>query len=207
MKILGLTGGIASGKSTVAQMFAELGAVVLSADQDARAVLEAGSPTLSAVLNAFPETRNDEGTVNRSVLATRIYSNAEARKQLESLMHPAIFARMKQATELARSNPNPGILVYEVPLLYESHRESLFDAVIAVLSNPTLQATQLQERERKAGRPLLTEEQISERLAAQLPAEEKARRADFVIRTDRPIAQTRREVETLWQRLSHSSQA
>lgn len=201
MKILGLTGGIASGKSTVARMFEELGATVLSADQDARAVLEPGSPTLAAVLQTFPEARNADGTVNRSALAAHIFSDTNARKQLEALMHPAIFARMRQATEEARKNPAPGVLIYEVPLLYESHRESLFDSIIAVLANPTVQAERLQERERKAGRPPLTEEQIVERLSAQLPAEEKARRADFVIRTDVPLEETRKAVEQLWNSL------
>lgn len=202
MQILGLTGGIASGKSTVARMFAELGATVLSADLDARAVLEPASPTLTAVLNAFPEVRNTDGTVNRAALAARIFSDTDARKQLESLMHPAIFARMKEATDRARSSPTPGVMIYEVPLLFESRRESLFDGIVAVLANPAVQAERLQERERKAGRPPLTEEQITERLAAQMPPEEKARRADYVIHTDIPLEQTREQVIALWNRVS-----
>jgi dephospho-CoA kinase len=203
MRIIGLTGGIASGKSTVARLFAAHGAQVFSADEDARAVLAPGSPTLTQVLATFPDCRNPEGTLNRSCLAARIFADPVARQQLEAIMHPAIFERMQEAIQKART-AGPGVLLYEVPLLYEKQREGQFEAIVATLSSPTVQAERLQQREIAAGRPPLTEEAIAERFAAQFPSEEKARRADYVIRTDVPLEDTEHAVTTLWKHLTAS---
>jgi dephospho-CoA kinase len=198
VKIIGLTGGIASGKSTVAKMLAALGATVLSADEDARAVLAPDAPLLAAVFAAFPEVRRADGTLDRAALAARIFADPDAREHLESLTHPAIIARMRGAVAAARADSRPGILVYETPLLYEADLESLFDAVVVVYCPPEVQAERLQAREAAAGRPPLTPEQIADRLAAQLSAEEKARRADYVVRSDVSVEETRAQVERLW---------
>lgn len=194
MKVIGITGGIASGKSTVTKMFAELGAQTASADEDARAVLEPGSPTLDAVFTAFPDVRNPDGTLNRSALGARIFPDMDARKALESLTHPAIIERMKSRIETVRQSDEVGLLIYEVPLLYEAGLESLFDRVVAVVASREAQAERLQAREASAGRPPLTEDAIDARLTAQLSSDEKARRADEVIRTDVPMDETRQAV-------------
>jgi dephospho-CoA kinase len=217
MNVYALTGGIASGKSTVAQMFADLGAEVRSADIDAREVLIPPSPTLQAVLTAFPDVQNPDGTVNRQRLGEQIFSDPEARQRLNAIMHPAIRLRMRAAIDSARSsdcNDSPcsleeraGVLLYEVPLLYEGGLETWFDGVVVVLANRALQAERLQAREAKAGRPPLTEEQIAERLQAQMSPEEKAERADFVIRTDIPLRETEAEVRQIWQRWQHRQNA
>ena len=201
MKIIGLTGGIASGKSTVSRMFRGRGAVTCSADEDARAVLTDGSPTLVNVLAAFPEARAADGTLDRAKLAERIFADPAARARLEALLHPAIIARMPEAIDAARSI-GAGVLAYETPLLYEARLEPLFDAVIAVLATPELQRERLQARERAAGRDPLTEDELSARLGAQTPPEEKARRADFVVRTDGSLAETEAQVRDVWERLS-----
>lgn len=194
MKTVAITGGIAGGKSAVSAMFADLGAEVHSADEDARAVLAPGSPTLSAVLNAFPTAKTPDGRLDRAALAAVIFADLEARIRLNSLMHPAIRARMRAAIDAAKASERPGALVYEVPLLYEGGLETWFDVVIAVLASSKRQAERLQEREAKAGRIPLTDPEIAERLSAQLPPEEKARRADYVIRTDVSMEETRHEV-------------
>lgn len=198
----GLTGGIASGKSTVARMFADLGAQTASADEDARAVLAPGSAILVAVLTAFPEAANADGTVNRVALGARIFADTDARNRLNALMHPAIRVRMRGVLEAARASDLPGLLVYEVPLLFEGELQTWFDATVATLATRNDQATRLQEREQSAGRVFLTEDALAERLAAQMPPEEKARRADFVIRTDTTLEETRQQVEAVYRALT-----
>ena len=193
---MGVTGGIATGKSTVTRLLAGRGAATCSADEDARAVLEPGSATLADVFAAFPSVRAGDGTLDRSRLAAEIFADTDARKQLETLTHPAIIARMQAAINAVRAAG--GLLVYETPLLYEAGLGGLFDVVVAVVAAGNTQAERLQEREARAGRPPLTDAAIAARLAAQLPAEEKARRADYVIHTDGTLAETVAQVGRFW---------
>jgi dephospho-CoA kinase len=202
MKIIGITGGIASGKSTVTRMFEALGGISLSADLDARAVLSEGSPALAEVFTLFPEVRRPDGSLDRAALAARIFSDPSDKKRLESITHPAIISRMRAAIDAARASQEESILFYEVPLLYERDLADLFDAVIAVLATPSLQAERLQARERAAGRPALSESDITNRLAAQMSPDEKARLADHVIRTDSPLSQTEEQVRQVWNMLT-----
>ncbi len=204
MKIIGITGGIACGKSTVTQLFAERGARTRSADADARTVLQPGETTLAAVRAAFPDATLPDGTLDRARLAATIFADADARRRLEAITHPAILARMRAAIEAARASSDDGLLVYETPLLYEAALEPLFDAVIAVVASPGVQAARLQAREAAAGRPALTADAIAGRLDAQLSNEEKARRADFVVRTDGRLAETEAQVECIWVELSRA---
>ncbi|GAB4462802.1 MAG: dephospho-CoA kinase [Armatimonadaceae bacterium] len=213
MKVFAITGGIGTGKSAVARMFATHGAQIASADEDARAVLEPGSPTLAAVQKAFPEAFSSEGTLQRATLGGIIFQNPEARQTLNALMHPAIRQRMRMVIDAARHTEGPGVLLYEVPLLYEGGLETWFDGVIVAYAPPEVQADRLQERERTAGRPLLTPQQLQDRLQSQMPVEEKARRADYVIRTDSPFTETEAQVRALWENwqnqgwVAHASQA
>lgn len=201
MKVMGLTGGIACGKSTVTRMLRDLGAEIASADEDARAVLSPGSQTLADVQAAFPDVFAPDGTLDRAALGTRIFADPAARARLEAIMHPAIFERMQQTVYRARQ-AGPGVLIYEVPLLFEKERQGLFDAVVAIVAPPDVQARRLQEREALAGRPPLTDEAIAERLGAQMPTHEKARRADYVVRSDVPLDAMRADVARLWETLT-----
>jgi dephospho-CoA kinase len=196
VKIVGVTGGIASGKSTVTRMLAALGAETRSADEDARAVLVDGSPALAAVVSAFPEARRADGTLDRAALATCIFDDPQARERLEAITHPAIITRMTAAIRSARDSGS-GLLIYETPLLYEADLADLFDAVIAVIATPELQAERLQAREVAAGRPPLSPTAVAARLAALMPPEEKAHRADYVVRTDIPLGATKEQVERI----------
>ncbi|MBC7805969.1 MAG: dephospho-CoA kinase [Akkermansiaceae bacterium] len=198
MKILGITGGIACGKSFVTRLFAGWGARTASADADARTVVLPGSATLVTVLDAFPEARSPDGTLDRARLAARIFGDADARAKLEDILHPAIFAEMQRAINGARSVSDAPLFAYEVPLLFEKNRAAMFDATMAVVCSPETQAARLQERERTAGRPVLSAEQIAERLSAQLPNPEKARRANFVIHTDGSLEDTESQARAVW---------
>lgn len=197
MHVWAITGAIACGKSTVARLFAQLGAQVRSADDDARAVLEE-SAVRDAVRGAFPDAFDDDGALDRAALGRRIFADPEARRTLNALTHPAIRRRMRAAIDAARADTRPGLLLYEVPLLYEGALEGWFDGVIAVAASPDAQAERLQAREAAAGRPPLTADAIAARLSAQISADEKARRADVVVRTDTELEQTRAQVARLW---------
>jgi dephospho-CoA kinase len=209
VKVIGVTGGIASGKSTVMRMFAARGASLFSADEDARAVLSADSPILEQVFSLFPSVRREDGTLDRAGLATIIFANPADRERLEALTHPAIFERMqlvitRKRKEMSDDPHDCPVVFYEVPLLFEKKREGLFDAIIAVYAPPEILAQRLQAREKVAGRPPLTEQEIAQRLAAQLPVEEKARRADFVIRTDVPLSDTEAAVDRIFKQLTQT---
>jgi dephospho-CoA kinase len=192
MKVWAITGGIACGKSTVSKLFAECGAILASADDDARAVLAEGEPTRTAVLEAF-------GTTERTELAARIFADPDARKRLNSLMHPAIRQRMRARIEAAQQGPTAGLLLYEVPLLFEGGLETWFQGVIAVAADRTTQLERLRGRG-------LTEEAAQQRLDAQLDPEEKVRRAHFVVRTDTSLLQTQYAVETIYRSILESAE-
>jgi dephospho-CoA kinase len=193
MQTWAITGGIACGKSTVSKLFADCGAKIASADEDARAVLAEGQPTRVAVLEAF-------GTVERAALAAKIFGDPEARKKLNSLMHPAIRQRMRTTLEAAKADPTPGLLLYEVPLLYEGALESWFEGVIAVAARPDIQLERLRARG-------LSEDAARQRLASQLDPEEKVRRADFVVRTDTTLSQTQDAVAQIYQAILKSAES
>jgi len=184
MHVWAITGGIACGKSTVSQLFAEQGARVASADDDARAVLTDGSGTREAVLAAF-------GTVDRAELGKRIFADPEARKTLNAIVHPAIRRRMRATIDAARRESTQGLLLYEVPLLYEGGLETWFDGVIAVQASPEAQLGRLRARG-------LSEAAAHQRLAAQLDPREKVRRAQWVVSTDISLEETRAAVATVY---------
>src|SRR5438445_13066298 len=131
MRVLGLTGGIGSGKSMVAQIFARLGAVVIDADQLARAVVEPGQPALEEIATAFgrdvllPDGRLDRGKLGRIIFADPI-----ARARLNAITHPRIQERM--AAEMALRGTRPGLLIVDIPLLYENDRSDTVESVIVV---------------------------------------------------------------------------
>ena len=127
MYILGITGGIACGKSQVTGFFAGWGAIVASADEDARAVIAPGSPLLEDVFAAFPGAKSPDGTLDRRKLGAETFGKLGARARLEALLHPAIFERMTRAINAARTGDDAPMLAYEVPLLFEKERESWFD--------------------------------------------------------------------------------
>jgi dephospho-CoA kinase len=189
--ILGLTGGIASGKSCVAAMFAELGAVVVSADQLAREVVAPGSPTLLELVSAFgPKVLDAAGELDRTTLGRLVFADPAARQRLDALTHPAIGRLAEERLRELRARNVP-LVVYEAPLLFEAGAEHRVDRVLTVMVDPETQRARVAQRDR------LPAEEVETRIAAQWPQAEKVARADYVIDNSGSLAETRRQVAAL----------
>ena len=191
MKVLGLTGGIGSGKSMVASMFANLGAEVIDADQLARDVVEPGQPALEEIATAFGrEILLPDGRLDRGKLARIIFADPIARARLNAITHPRIQERM--ATEMALRGSRPGVLIVDIPLLYENDRTGTVDNVIVVWVDTKTQLRRLVERDG------LTADEARQRIAAQMPLDEKRARADMVVDNSGSRQNTRRQVEAIY---------
>ena len=180
MRLVGLTGGIATGKSTFAALLRARGAPVLDADLLAREAVAKGSPGLADVVAAFgPEVLDAGGELDRKRMAARVFADPAAREALERIVHPRVRAAM--AGEVARlAAAGAPLAFYDVPLLYEAGREGDVDLVAVVWAPPEAQL------ERLAARDGMGRAAAEARLAAQLPIDEKAARADAVIANDGP---------------------
>jgi len=191
VKVLGLTGGIGSGKSMVASMFANLGAEVIDADQLAREVVEPGQPALEEIATAFGrEILLPDGRLDRGKLARIIFADPIARARLNAITHPRIQERM--ATEMALRGSRPGVLIVDIPLLYENDRTGTVDSVIVVWVDTKTQLRRLVERDG------LTADEARQRIAAQMPLDEKRARADMVVDNSGSRQNTRRQVEAIY---------
>lgn len=196
MQVVGLTGGIGSGKSTVAAMLSELGAVVIDADRLAREVVSVGSPGLQQVVRRFgPDVLDAEGALDRKGLGRKVFKDAAARRDLEAIIHPRVAA-LSQARIQAALEAGAPLVVYDVPLLYENKLDAGLPAVVVVRVSPAVQ------RSRVAGRDGLPEDEIEDRIAAQMPLADKVARAQYVIDNDGPVEETRVQVEALFTRLT-----
>ena len=193
MRVLGLTGGIGSGKSTVAEMFAELGAEIIDADQLAREVVEPGQPALEEIVTRFGTgILLANGRLDRHQLGTLVFADAAARADLDAITHPRIRDRMEAAVTARRARE--GVLLLDIPLLYENARTALVEKVIVVWVDARTQVRRLTER---GG---LTAEEVRQRIAAQMPLDEKRVLADHVIDNRGSKDATRRQVEAIYRR-------
>ena len=191
MRVLGLTGGIGSGKSMVGQIFAWLGAVVIDADQLAREVVEPGQPALQEIATTFGrDVLLADGRLDRSKLAGIIFADPAERARLDAITHPRIRARMDEEIKARRSGP--GVLIVDIPLLYENDRTHSVERVIVVWVDPQ---TQLRRIRRRDG---LSAEAARQRIAAQMPLDAKRARADHVIDNSGSREDTRRQVEAIY---------
>ena len=197
MQILGITGGIATGKSTVTQMLADLGAPTISADAVARALLAPGTPTTAAVLSAFPACADaDEAQkINRRALAQIIFADRDARRQLEALTHPPIIAVLRAQIAEWRRSGTARAAAAEIPLLFEVGSEHDLDQVVVAACAAPVQIARL------CARDGIEAAEAERQVAAQWPLAEKIARADFVVTTDRDLDDTRRQVAALWESL------
>jgi dephospho-CoA kinase len=194
LKLVGLTGGIGSGKSTVARMIAALGVPVLDADQLAREVVTPGQPAHAAIAAAWPAVVAADGSLDRRRLGAIVFADAGARRRLEAITHRPIQALMEaRAAELARQGHR--LAFYEASLLVETGRQRDFDGLVVVTAT---EATQL---ERAVARDRLSLDQIRARLAAQLPQAEKVRAATHLIDNDGELAATQAQVVELIRQL------
>lgn len=196
MRVIALTGGIGSGKSRVAALLRELGAAVISADELAREVTRRCRPAYHAVVEAFgPEVVGPDGELDRRALARRVFADPDARRRLEAITHPAIMAEMAARLAALGSAPEPPpAVVLEIPLLFETGRERDFEQVWVVTAPDEVRLRRVVERDG------LPPEEVRARMCAQLPQEEKARRAHVVIDNGGDWEATERQVRAAWQR-------
>ena len=191
MRVLGLTGGIGSGKSMVAEMFARLGAVVIDADKLAREVVEPGQPALEEIAAAFgPQVLLPDGRLDRPKLGDIIFADPAQRAKLDAITHPRIRARMEEEIKARRSGP--GVLIVDIPLLYENDRGRSVERVIVVWVDPLTQLRRIRERDG------LTADAARQRIAAQMPLEAKRARADHVIDNSGSRAETQAQVGAIY---------
>jgi dephospho-CoA kinase len=189
MLVVGLTGGIGSGKSTVAQNFAELGALVIDADQLARMAIERGTDGFADVMLRFGDEVIRNGDIDRKKLAEIVFSDEGARKDLEGIIHPRVQALFAQAVADLDIDD---ILIYEIPLLVETGASEKFDYVITVESDIELRKARLLKKG-------LYISQIEKRMASQASEEARTAVADAVIRNDGDEDSLLRQVENLWE--------
>jgi dephospho-CoA kinase len=198
MYLVGLTGGIASGKSYVASLLGELGASTVDADQVAREVVVPGSTGLVQVVGAFGfEILSPSGELDRAKLGEIVFADPEKRTELENILHPLIKAR---TTQLISEQPSE-IVVYAVPLLVEANVDYPFDTIITVEAGVENQVSRL-----------MTSRQMSEsdaraRIEAQTTSAERVARANFVIDSSGPKEQTRLQVVEVWKQLLEAAKA
>lgn len=190
---LGLTGGIACGKSTVAAMLVRRGAILIDADQIARIVVEPGSPVLDRIVERFGQAvLNPDGSLHRKKLGEIVFNDASAREDLERLIHPAIRAMMtERMAHFEREHPRK-LVVVDVPLLFESKLEGMFSEIMLVYIPKELQLTRLMHRDG------LTAEQAESRLNAQMPIEDKKALADIIIDNRGSLEETERQIDRFW---------
>lgn len=194
--VIGITGGIASGKSLVASELARRGAFVIDVDQVARALVEPGEPALDEIIREFgPRFRRDDGTLDRRALGMLVFSDGDALARLNEIMFP----RLREATErqvreaLARSH---SIVVVDAAVLYEAGLDALVDRVICVTADEAVRVRRVMARNGLSRREAL------DRVKAQLGIEEQARRADFVVENNGSPEDVARQVDLILDRLA-----
>lgn len=187
--VVGLTGGIGSGKSLAAQFFSQLGALVIDADQLARSAIERGSEGFDEVLLRFGDSVLKNGDIDRVALGQIVFENPQAKKDLEEIIHPRIRAEFEDAV----ASLNPGqIMVYEIPLLVETNAADRFDFIITVESDPELRKQRLRARG-------MFSSDIDKRMASQATEQQRRAIADCVLTNDGTEDELLRQVENIWE--------
>lgn len=186
---IGLTGGIGSGKSTVAGLLAARGARVIDADRIAREVVEPGTPGLDAVVGAFGAgVLTAEGALDRPALAAVVFADPDARRRLDGIVHPLVRAR---ATELVAAAPPDAVVVQDVPLLVETGQAASYDLVLVVQADPATRVRRL------VGRGL-SEDDARARIAAQATDEQRRAVADVVLDNSGTVEELEAQVDRFW---------
>jgi len=199
MKVIGLTGGIATGVSTVAQMFHELGAIIIEADKIARDVVEPGTQTYRKIVETFGrEVLSADGTIDRKRLGQIVFADDAARRRLNRITHSAIRRLIEEEVERLRGSNPDAIVLIDVPLLLDTTGPDTFDmdGVIVVTAAKDAQIERLMRRD------TLPEEDAQRRVAAQRPVDEKAEEADWIVRNTGSLEETRRQVASLWRQIT-----
>ncbi|MEC3757306.1 dephospho-CoA kinase [Bacillus halotolerans] len=189
--VIGLTGGIASGKSTVANMLIDKGITVIDADIIAKQAVEKGMPAYRQIIDEFGEDiLLENGDIDRRKLGALVFTNEQKRLALNSIVHPAVREEMLKRRDESIANQET-FVVLDIPLLFESKLESLVDKIIVVSVTKELQLERLTKRNQ------LTEEEALSRIRSQIPLEEKVSRADNVIDNSGPLEETKQQLEEI----------
>ncbi len=193
MVVIGVTGGVGTGKSTVAHMFKQLGAVVLDADAMAHEAMEPKRLAWRRIVKTFGEdVLNDDQTINRRALAALVFQHAQRRAQLEAILHPPIWRLMKQHVQELKRSRRVRAVVLDVPLLVEAGAQGLVDALVVVTAPPQVQ------RERLTHKLGWSDEETNARIAAQWALSAKVAVADYVVDNGDGVDATRRQVKHIW---------
>jgi dephospho-CoA kinase len=195
IKVIGLTGGIASGKSTVSSMLRQLGADVIDADAIARDVVEPGTPGLAEVARRFPGVLGADGRLDRAKLGARIFFDPQERAALNAILHPLIQEEFRRRTAALEAQGKP-LVVYDAALLIENGLHRAMDAVVVVNAPEDVQRRRLMERNG------LTREEADARLASQMPLREKLQHATWVVENGGTLEATRAQVERIRKELN-----
>ena len=194
--LVGLTGGIATGKSTVTAMFAHLGAKVVDADLLAREVVMPGQPAHAQIVKEFgPDVLEADGSVDRKRLGAIVFADAQKRKRLEEITHPAIRVRQQRILSVYEEEAFDGIVIWDAALLVESGGAKGMDRVVVVTADPAAELRRLVERDG------FSDEEARRRMASQMPLAEKVKVADFVIDNSGSRAETERRVREVYRAL------
>ena len=202
MRLIGLTGGIASGKSVVANRLAALGAVHIDADQLARQAVEPGSPALADIVREFgPEVTAPDGSLDRAALGAIIFTDPDRRETLNAIVHPAVKELARERIRAAAEANPDAVIVYDVPLLVEAgvNGDYKFDLIVVVHASIE---TRIKRMVDIRG---MSREEATHRLNSQATDTERMAIADVVINNDGSLQDTLRQVDELWQRLTVSA--
>lgn len=191
MRVIGLTGGIGCGKSLAAQYFSELGALVIDADQLARAAIERGSQGFDKAVSIFGDSILNNGDIDRRALGEIIFKDPDAKKKLEGIIHPFVRQQFEEAVSSLKADET---LIYEIPLLVETGAQDRFDLVITVESELENRISRLRQRGMHIS-------EIEGRIAAQATREQRVEVADFLIENDGSEDELLRQVENIWDSL------
>jgi len=191
--LVGLTGSIATGKSTVSRMFAHLGARVIDADLLAREVVMPGQPAYARIVEEFgPQVVQEDGSLDRKALGAVVFADAAKRKRLEEITHPAIGARQQRILSVLDEEAFEGVVIWDAALLFEGGGVAKMDRVVVVYADPETERRRLMERDG------LSDADARARIASQMPVAEKAKLADHVIDNSGTREDTERQVQTVY---------
>ncbi|MGI6036715.1 MAG: dephospho-CoA kinase [Limnochordia bacterium] len=192
--VVGLTGGIASGKSTVARMLVRLGAQLIDSDEIARELVLPGGEAWHQIKKAFgSDYFHPDGSLDRKKLGRTIFAQPEARRRLNEIMHPLILTRLREDIDNACRAALASVIVVDIPLLFEVGADDLVDRILVVDLPVELQLQRLQERDG------LTHGQAQQRLEAQISREERLARADDIIDNSRSLKETEQQIRRVWE--------
>ena len=200
MILVGLTGGIATGKSTVAGMFKRCGATVIDADALAREVVQPGKPAWREIVGTFGKTvLNSDHTLNRQTLGVRVFGHPAKLRRLERIIHPRVAREQIRLTKQAARNDPKAVAIYDVPLLFEAGIDTRVDTTIVVTADRETQIARLKKRNG------LSRAEALRRIKSQMPLADKRRRADYTLDGTLPLPQLKKQVRSLYQSLRAST--